>query len=62
MSFSNLEVLKGQPTKSIMNNASSVTLKIYIFGIKKLKNKQKLQLIRTYENMVQLNYSKVPNY
>jgi hypothetical protein len=26
--------------------------KKYDFGVKKLKNKQKLQLIRTYENMV----------
>jgi hypothetical protein len=32
-------------------------------GKKKLENKnKKLQLIRTYENLVQLNHSKVPNY
>jgi hypothetical protein len=27
-----------------------------------LKNKQKLQLIWTYENMVKFNHYKVPNY
>jgi len=34
------------------NNAPSKTFKKYAFGTKKLKNKQKLQLIWTYENMV----------
>ncbi len=34
------------------NNAPSKTFQKDVFGIKKLKNKQKLQLIWTYENMV----------
>ncbi len=34
------------------NNASSKAFKKYAFGTKNLKNKQKLQLIWTYENMV----------
>jgi len=29
---------------------------------KKFENKQKLQSIWTYENMVKFNHSKVPNY
>jgi hypothetical protein len=36
------------------NNAPSKTFKKYAFGTKKLKNKQKLQLIWTYENMVKV--------
>jgi hypothetical protein len=52
MSFFNLEVLKGKPHKFQKNNAPSKTLKKYVFGTKKFKNKQKLQLIWTYENMV----------
>jgi hypothetical protein len=51
MPFLNLEVLKGKSTKSIYNERCKV-LKKYAFGTKKLKNKQKLQLIWTYENMV----------
>jgi hypothetical protein len=34
------------------NNDPFKTFKKYVFGTKKLKNKQKLQLIWTYENMV----------
>jgi hypothetical protein len=34
------------------NNAPSKHFKKYAFGTKKLKNKQKLQFIWTYENMV----------
>jgi hypothetical protein len=34
------------------NNAPSETFKKYVFGTKILKNKQKLQLIETYENMI----------
>jgi len=36
------------------NNAPSKNFKKYTFGTKKLKNKQKLQLIWTYENMVKV--------
>jgi hypothetical protein len=36
-----------------MNIAPSKNFKKYVFGTKQLKNKQKLQLIGTYENMVQ---------
>ncbi len=48
----------GSPKKTThkvhMNNAPSKTFKKYAFGTNKLKNKQKLQLIGTYEeNMVQ---------
>jgi hypothetical protein len=32
-----------------MNNAPIKTFKEYVFGTKKLKNKQKLQFIGTYE-------------
>ncbi len=34
------------------NNAPSKTFKKYAFGTKNLKNKQKLQFIWTYENIV----------
>jgi len=34
------------------NNAPFKTFKKYAFGTNKLKNKEKLQLIWTYENMV----------
>jgi hypothetical protein len=36
------------------NNAMFKTFKKYVFGTKILKNKQKLQLIWTYENMVEI--------
>jgi len=39
-----------------------VNFKKYVFEIMFLKNKQKLQLIWTYENMVKFNHYKVPNY
>ncbi len=45
-----------------MNNAQCKTFKKYAFGIKKLKNKYKLQLIWTYENRSNFNHSKDPNY
>jgi hypothetical protein len=35
-----------------MNNDPYRTFKKYAFGTQKLKNKQKLQLIWTYENVV----------
>ncbi len=35
-----------------MNIAPCKTFKKYAFGTKKLKNKEKLQIIWTYENMV----------
>jgi hypothetical protein len=45
--------LKGTTHKVRMNNAPNKNFKKYVIGTKKLKNKQKLQFIRTYENMVQ---------
>jgi len=41
---------KKKTHKVLRNNAPSKTFKKYAFGIKKLKNKQKLQLIWIYEN------------
>jgi hypothetical protein len=52
MSFLNLEILKEKPTKSIGIMSHLKLSNAYAFGIKKLKNKQKLYLIWTYENMV----------
>jgi hypothetical protein len=52
MSFSNLEGLKEKPTKSILMMPHVKLSRTYAFGTKKLKNKQKLQLIWTHENMV----------
>ncbi len=43
---------KKETHKVFKNNASSKTFKKYAFGTKKLKNKQKLNFICTYENMV----------
>ncbi len=43
-----------------MNNDSSKAFKEYAFGTKKLKNKQKLQFIWTYENMVKFGPFKSP--
>jgi hypothetical protein len=43
---------EGEPKKFLeimLNRKLSI---IYAFGTKKLKNKQKLQLVSTYENMV----------
>ncbi len=55
MSFFNLEVLKGKPTKSIKIMAKNFQ-KICFWDMKiekkKKTNKQNLQLIWTYENMV----------
>ncbi len=51
-SFFDMEVLKGKPTKSKGIMPHLEFSKTYVFGTKKLKNKQKLQLIWTYENMV----------
>jgi hypothetical protein len=53
MSFLNLEVLKGKPTKFLGILPHLKLSKTYVFRTKKLKDKQKLQLILTYENMVQ---------
>jgi hypothetical protein len=39
MSFFNLEILKGKPTKSIKNNAPFKNFKKNVFGAKKLKIK-----------------------
>jgi hypothetical protein len=52
MSFFDMEVLKGKPTKSKGIMPHLELSKTYVFGTKKLKNKQKLQLIWTYENMI----------
>ncbi len=43
-----------------MNNDPFKTFKKYAFGTKKLKNKQKLQFIWTYENMVKFEPFKSP--
>jgi hypothetical protein len=48
----NLEVLKGKFTKFVWIMPHVKLSKTYDFGTKKLKNKKKLQLIWTYENMV----------
>ncbi len=42
------------------NNAPSKTFKNIFFGTKKLKNKQKLQLIWIYENMIKFEPFKTP--
>jgi hypothetical protein len=52
MLFFNLEVLKGKPTKSTGIMPHLKLSKTCVFGTKKLKRKQKLRLIWTYENMV----------
>jgi len=46
-----MEVLKGKPIKSIGLMPHLKLLKTMFLG-QKLRNKQKLQLIWTYENMV----------
>jgi hypothetical protein len=51
MSFFNLEVLKGKPTKSIKTMPYLKISKNMILG-QKISKKQKLQLIWTYENMI----------
>jgi hypothetical protein len=43
---------KRKTHKVLMNNDPCKALKKYAFRTKKLKNKQKLQLLWTYENMV----------
>jgi hypothetical protein len=43
-----------------MNNGASKAFKKYAFGAKKLKNKQKLQFIWTYENMVKFEPFRSP--
>jgi hypothetical protein len=62
MSFLNLEVLKGKPTKFLRILFHQKLSKTYVFGTKNLKNKQKLQLIWSYENMVKFEAFKVLNY
>jgi len=52
MSFLNLKGLKGKCTKSKGIMPHLKLSKTYVFRTKKLKNKQKLQFIWTYENMV----------
>jgi hypothetical protein len=47
-----LEVLKGKHTNFVGIMPHLKLSKTYDFGTKKLKNKQQLQLIWTYENMV----------
>jgi hypothetical protein len=47
-----LEVLKGKLTKFLGTMPHLKISKTYGFGTNKMKNKQKLQLIWTYENMV----------
>jgi hypothetical protein len=55
-----LEVIKGKPTKFIKIMSHLKLSKAYALGTKKLKNKQKLQLIWTYENMVKFEPLKGP--
>ncbi len=43
---------KRKTHKIHMNNDPCKAFKKYVFGTKKLKNKQKLQFIWTYENMI----------
>jgi hypothetical protein len=52
MSFFNLEILKEKPTKSKGIMPHLKLSKTYVFGTKHLRNKQNLQFIWTYENMV----------
>jgi hypothetical protein len=52
MSFLNLEVLKGKPTKSRWIMTHVKLSKTHAFGTNFLKNKQNLQFTWTYENMV----------
>jgi hypothetical protein len=52
MSFLNLEVLKGKPKKLIKIMPCLKLSENMLLGQKKMKNKQKLQLIWIYENMV----------
>jgi len=47
MSFFNLEVLKGKPTKLLGITTYLKLSKTYVFGTKKLKKNKKLQLIWT---------------
>jgi hypothetical protein len=51
ISFLNWKSLK-KTQKIQRDNPPFKTLKKYVFGTKNLKNKQKLQLIWAYENMV----------
>jgi hypothetical protein len=44
--------LIGSPKNKIYKVQKNKTFKKYAFGLKQLKNKQKLQFIWTYENMV----------
>jgi hypothetical protein len=53
--FNEIDVIfnfKRETHKVHMNNAPCKAFKKYAFGTKNLKNKQKLQLIWTYENKV----------
>jgi hypothetical protein len=63
MSFLNLEVLKGKPTKSKRIMTHVKLSKTYVFGTKKLKKKKKnctsYELMKIWSNF---NHSKVPNY
>jgi hypothetical protein len=52
--------LKRKTHKVHMINDPSKAFKKYAFGTKKLKNKQKLQLVWTYKNMVKFEPFKSP--
>ncbi len=52
MSFLNLEVLKGKPTRFLKIMPHLKLSKNMFLEQKKLKKKKELQLIWTYENMV----------
>jgi hypothetical protein len=54
MSFFDLEVPKEKPIKSKRTMPHLKHSKTYVSGTMFLKNKQKLQLIWTYENMVKI--------
>jgi hypothetical protein len=45
-----------------MNDDPCKGFKNIFFGTKKLKKKQKMELIWTYENMIKFYHSKIPNY
>jgi uncharacterized protein YlbG (UPF0298 family) len=61
MLFFNLEVLKGKSTKFVWIIAHlKLSKTMYDFGTIFYKNKQKLQLIWTYENMIKFEPFKGP--
>jgi hypothetical protein len=62
MSFFNLEVIEGKPTKSIRIMPHLNIFETYVFGTKKLKTKTNCNpygLMKIWSNF---KHSKVPNY